>query len=272
MGYVYKYTDVDDGIVKYVGIVWSENRTLLQRLKEHQLYDWWCNGKQWKVEYLYVNNKTDCEGLESHFIALYNTDKWYNKNKTNWGISNVYSMIEWEWKEFNYIFDNVNIKNRNNRRINNNFLSKLYNDSIYIFNNGICYCFFRTFKKEPIYVYMALSSDEEEFAIKNNIRYMNSGQLNSINRLIKEDEKPYGYGTMLNEIGQIKIEGDLYKEQCYTYKEYENEMNKILRCHIKEIKEGDIDIDNLRLFVKRCIYELNIDVEKLREQKLRINT
>lgn len=60
MGYVYRYTDIADGIVKYVGIVSSENRTLLQRVKEHQTYDDWCNGSQWKIEYLEINNKTDC--------------------------------------------------------------------------------------------------------------------------------------------------------------------------------------------------------------------
>ena len=79
--YVYRYTDLTDNIIKYVGIVWSKNRTLEQRIKEHYLYDEWCNGKQWKVEYLEIDNKTDCEGLEGHFISLYETNKWYNKGK-----------------------------------------------------------------------------------------------------------------------------------------------------------------------------------------------
>ena len=271
MGFVYKYTDIEDQIVKYVGIVWSENRTLLQRVKEHQMYDDWCNGKQWKIEYLDINNKTDCEGLEAHFISLYNTNKWYNKSKTNWGISNIYSMIEWKWKEFDYIPEDIEIKNRINRRINDNFLSKLYDDSIYVFNNGICYCFFKTFKKEPIYVYMALSAETEKFAIENNIRYMNREQLNSIINLIKKDGKPYGYGTMIDEIEQIKMENNLKVTQCYTYKKYMEEVNKIFQQHSEDIYERKIDVEHLKNFIKNCVYEIEVKVEHLQEQKLKVN-
>lgn len=267
MGFVYKYTDVEDKIVKYVGIVWSENRTLLQRIREHQMYDDWCNGKQWKIEYLNIDNKTDCEGLEAHFIALYNTGEWYNKGKTNWGISNVYSMIKWEWKELNYIPENIDVKSRKNRRINDNFLLKLYNDSVYIFNNGVCYCFFKTLKKEPVYVYMALSQEEEEFAIEKNIRYMNRGQLDSIIQSMEEDSKPYGYGMMPDESKQIKMENGLSIEQCYTYKECKKEIDKIFEQYSKNIYERKIDINHLKRFIKNCVYEMRVDVEHLQEQK-----
>ena len=218
MPYVYKYIDKVDGIVKYVGIVWSENRTLLQRVKEHQMYDEWCNGKQWKIEYLEIDNKTDCEGLEGHFIALYGTSKWYNKGKVNWGISNIYSMVNWNWKEFDYIPEDIGIKKRNSRRINDSFLSNLYNKSIYIFNNGSHYCFFKTFKKEPICVYMASTSEYEEFAIENDIRYMNKEQLDSIIKMMEEDKKPFGWKEMLNEQEKMHLEDGLNIEKCFTYR------------------------------------------------------
>ena len=267
MGYVYKYTDVEDNIVKYVGIVWSENRTLLQRVKEHQMYDEWCNGKEWEIEYLEIDNKTDCEGLEGHFISLYSTSRWYNKGKVNWGISNIYSMINWDWKKLDYVPENIKIKKRNSRRINNSFLSNLYNKSIYIFNNGICYCFFQTFKKEPVYVYMALSSEDEEFAIENNIRYINREQLNSIIRMIEKDKKPFGYGRMLNEIEQIKIEDNLEIKQCFTYKEQERLIGKISE---HKVKKNNLDIEYVKSFIRSCVYEMRVDIEYLQEQKLKM--
>ena len=35
MGVVYRYIDLNDNQIKYVGIVWSGNRTLKQRVEEH---------------------------------------------------------------------------------------------------------------------------------------------------------------------------------------------------------------------------------------------
>ena len=264
MGYVYRYTDLTDNIIKYVGIVWSENRTLEQRIREHYLYDEWCNGKQWKVEYLEIDNKTDCEGLEGHFISLYGTNEWYNKGKANWGISNIYSMINWEWKEFEYTHEDIEIKKRNNRRINDSFLFNLYNKSIYVFNNGVCYCFFNSFKNEPIYVYMALSQEEEEFAIKNNIRYMNREQLNNIIKMMEEDNKPFGYGLVPNEIEQTKMERNLAIEQCFTYKEYQRLFNEVQE---EKIKLYNLDIEYVKRFIRNCVYEMRADVERLQAQK-----
>ena len=36
MAIVYRYTDLADNTIKYVGIVWSGNRTLKQRDEEHR--------------------------------------------------------------------------------------------------------------------------------------------------------------------------------------------------------------------------------------------
>lgn len=100
MAYVYRYTDLSDGIIKYVGIVWSENRTLEQRIKEHEKDEWY-QGTKWKIEFICedIRSRTDAEYLESHYISLYETGKWFNKNKSGWGISK-YLPVNNNWKEY----------------------------------------------------------------------------------------------------------------------------------------------------------------------------
>ncbi len=98
MAYVYRYTDLSDGIIKYVGIVWSENRTLEQRIREHRK-DKWYQGTQWKIEFISENiqNRTDAEYLESHFISLFGTDKYFNTKKEGWGVSSIIKKsFNWE--------------------------------------------------------------------------------------------------------------------------------------------------------------------------------
>lgn len=124
MGYVYRYTDTNDGIIKYVGIVWSENRTLRQRIREHSIYDDWCQDKQWKIEYLFedINTRTDAEYMEAHYISLYQTDQYYNIKKAGWGISSFIPHRD-NWQLFDSKKDSVlekienelsSVKNENN--------------------------------------------------------------------------------------------------------------------------------------------------------------
>lgn len=89
MAYVYIYIDKNDEIIKYVGIVWSDNRTLAQRIKEHKINDEWCTGREWRIEYIKtpITNRTDAEYFEAHYVSLFGTDKWYNIRKAGWGIS-----------------------------------------------------------------------------------------------------------------------------------------------------------------------------------------
>lgn len=103
-GYVYKYTDLNDNIIKYVGIVWSPNRTLKQRVNEHFKYDSWCKNKKWKIEYIEknINTRTDAEYFEAHYVSLFHTDKWYNEKKSGWGISSYLPTRE-DW----IIYDDV---------------------------------------------------------------------------------------------------------------------------------------------------------------------
>lgn len=102
MGYVYRYVDKSDGIIKYVGIVWSENRTLEQRIKEHSINDSWYRKSEWYIEYIEenINSRTDAEYFESHYISLYGTDKYYNKSKAGWGVSSYLPDRENEWERY----------------------------------------------------------------------------------------------------------------------------------------------------------------------------
>ena len=116
MAYVYRYTDLSDGIIKYVGIVWSETRTLEQRINEHQK-DEWCLGKKWKIEFICedIESRTDAEYFESHYISLFKTDYWFNKSKRRWGISK-YLPERNDWKI--YKIQNVCRSSRKTRRLN----------------------------------------------------------------------------------------------------------------------------------------------------------
>ena len=102
MAIVYRYTDLDDEQIKYVGIVWSGNRTLKQRDDEHRKNDDWCRNGHWKVEYLKkdVKNRTDAEALESHYVNKFGSDQYYNVRKAGWGISNIIDDSNDEWVTF----------------------------------------------------------------------------------------------------------------------------------------------------------------------------
>lgn len=105
MGYVYRFTDLEDNIYKYVGIVWSEKRELSQRIYEHQMYDSWCIGRTWKIEYVEtppICSRTDAEYMEAHFISLFHTgvdENGFNVKKNGWGISS-FIPTEWNWREW----------------------------------------------------------------------------------------------------------------------------------------------------------------------------
>lgn len=101
MAYVYRYVDIVDNIIKYVGIVYGESRSLEQRINEHK-NDYWYKNSIWKVEYLdiEIRTRTDAEFYESHFISYFQTDKYYNISKSGWGVSDLISNDESQWKTF----------------------------------------------------------------------------------------------------------------------------------------------------------------------------
>lgn len=94
---VYRYIDENDDIIKYVGIVYGDSRTLEQRVKEHQKDEWY-NFGIWRIEYFSegLQTRSDCEIWEGHLITKYKTNNWYNKAKTSWGICK-YLPQEPEW-------------------------------------------------------------------------------------------------------------------------------------------------------------------------------
>ena len=128
MGCIYRYVDLEDNIIKYVGIVWSDNRTLKQRVTQH-LLDTWYKNKSWKIEYIEENicTRTDAEYFEAHYISLYRTDKWYNCSKANWGISHYLPNRENDWKIYSIIKCN-----KSKSRYSENTLLKYKDDVIRI--------------------------------------------------------------------------------------------------------------------------------------------
>lgn len=94
---VYRYIDLNDNIIKYVGVVTGDKVNLASRIKGHKS-DNWVYGTKWRVEYIEedINTRTDAEMFESHFISLFGTNKWFNKSKANWGVSSFVPKIgEW---------------------------------------------------------------------------------------------------------------------------------------------------------------------------------
>lgn len=120
---VYRYIDVSDETVKYIGIVYSAYSTVLKRVYQHH-NDAWFIGIVWRVERLCLNldnlSRTDVECIEGHFISRFGTDKWYNRKKAGWGESALYNEVlkhnvfeeHWEVVEDNSI-SGTSINGRN---------------------------------------------------------------------------------------------------------------------------------------------------------------
>ena len=82
---VYRYTDIEDEQIKYVGIV--RKGKLSNRLQSHETDDEWCKNRGWFIEYFDCDTQSEAEAFEAHLIALYGTDKYYNVKKAGWGIN-----------------------------------------------------------------------------------------------------------------------------------------------------------------------------------------
>lgn len=93
MEYVYKYTDVDNDKVIYVGRTTDLSGRFLQHAKEP-----WTKENNFRCEYIEVNNRTESEALEGHFIELYGTSKdrgGRNTKKAGWGLMSFAPEVEW---------------------------------------------------------------------------------------------------------------------------------------------------------------------------------
>lgn len=101
MSYVYRYIDLSDNEIKYVGVVCRNSENGMEtRLQEHLDNDVWLQGKKWKIEYIQVPTKGDALALEGHFIAKYKTDEWYNHAKTTYGLLSFIDDSIFDWKVF----------------------------------------------------------------------------------------------------------------------------------------------------------------------------
>lgn len=106
MAYVYRYKDMWTNEIHYVGIVWSKTRRLDTRISEHYKNDEWCTNGCYIVEVLDVpiDTRIDAEYYEAHYISLYDTGKFYNKSKTNLGVSSLIPNNEDKWKYYGFSF------------------------------------------------------------------------------------------------------------------------------------------------------------------------
>lgn len=93
---VYRYTDVEDETIKYVGIV--RKGMLSRRIHEHEISDDWCKGRNWYVEYFECDTQSEVEAFEAHLISLYHTDRFFNIKKAGWGINKYLPDVEKWWK------------------------------------------------------------------------------------------------------------------------------------------------------------------------------
>ena len=95
---VYRFIDETDNIIKYIGITRGDR--IYDRMSLHKLCDIWKDLGIWKIEYFECENKSEAEAFESHLIALYGTDKYFNTMKVGWGLNQYLPDIENKWKTF----------------------------------------------------------------------------------------------------------------------------------------------------------------------------
>ena len=95
---VYRYIDIGDGNIKYIGIV--DKGTLPTRHKQHQRDSWFKNG-EFICQYIQLQNKSETEAMESHLIEYYHTGEWFNKSKVGWGLNSfIKTPSEYEWQYY----------------------------------------------------------------------------------------------------------------------------------------------------------------------------
>ena len=138
VGYVYKYIDKTDNIVKYVGLV-NPGNSLTQRILQHEHEDW-CH-ENFEIFYIKAKSKTDVEYLESAFIAHYKSYEFYNKAKHNWGMSSLIDLDSIEWNDYSKFKDdrsNPPKKRRTRRKNKNNEIVDWEKSTTEMYNRVSC--------------------------------------------------------------------------------------------------------------------------------------
>lgn len=125
---VYRYTDLSDNTVKYIGIITGrKNKCLEERLREHRKKNEWSKG-HYKIDFFVVNSRTDAEAYESHLIEKYNTQDYYNKAKTGWGLSDY--LPEQKWVHY-VTYDGEFTMNKNRIKIEKDEKERIKNNQVF---------------------------------------------------------------------------------------------------------------------------------------------
>lgn len=98
MATVYRYFNTDTNEYDYIGIVYSENRTLDQRVYEHSKEERFDGN--YKIQYFEVPTQSDAEVWEGHLISKYKTYQRLNDKKAKWGLCSYLPNDENLWLDY----------------------------------------------------------------------------------------------------------------------------------------------------------------------------
>ena len=98
MAVVYRYFNNDTKEYDYIGIVYSENRTLDQRVYEHSKEERFQG--DYKIQYFEVPTQSDAEVWEGHLISKYKTYERLNDKKAKWGLCSYLPNDEDLWLDY----------------------------------------------------------------------------------------------------------------------------------------------------------------------------
>ena len=283
--YLYKMVDISDDIVKYIGIVYKDGKSVKQRIIEHLHYDDWCKERKWRVYWIELNSRTDCEFLESHFISYYKTYNYFNTGKCTWGETSLPIDTYFTWNREPVVFSREMFRRRYNAEksfyknifCTDNYIDYLYNKNIVFFNNGYSYALFESLDKRPVYVLYGNFSydDAESLFVKYGRKYkiMSNRQVSYlINRVDHSNDKYFGYAEFFSEDEQLSIQPELSYNKLYTVKLY-NRLFKSTKEYLEKIRFMDEkaqsfveglfkdDFSKLKIVVRDSVYSMDIGLE-----------
>lgn len=105
MYFVYRYIDIIDDIIKYVGITCDLDR----RIKEHS-NELKFQGYKWNIEYIIVDSYADAFDLETYLIQVYDTCKYLNVMKSMTNYSAQWDINQLSWNQYVTKYDSAKAK------------------------------------------------------------------------------------------------------------------------------------------------------------------